>query len=159
MMRGSLIQYDPTGARQVFEGVAEGEAPYVLREREGSYPRAKIEGLKWLHYGVSPVPFGHCICPAAMFDLDRHGRAVVPDTQNRCVKVVDPAGNLMTAFGGYGNYDSAGPESREPRPAIPLQGVFGIAVSDRAIYVYDPGNRRVLRVRWAYARERVLQIP
>ncbi len=147
MMRGSLLQFRPAVAREIFTDVPEKDALFVLRQNEKSFPAAVLQGLNWHYYGVSPIPFGHCICAASQFDLDGFGRAVVPDTQNCCIKIIDPAGNLIVALGGYGNWDSKGPESSVPVPKIPLRSAEGIAVSDAAIYVFDSANRRVVRIR------------
>jgi len=152
--RGSLVRFKPSGGRQVF-----GAGPYLLRKHERSFPPAEFKGLDWLYYGVSPVAFGHCICSAAMFDLDRFGRAVVPDARDYCAKIIDPAGNFVAAFGGYGNRDSRGRGSAAPVPGIPLGSPGAIAVTDAAVYIYDPPNMRVVRVRLTHGAEQTVAVP
>jgi DNA-binding beta-propeller fold protein YncE len=158
MMRGCLLQFRPAVAREVHTNVPEKDALFVLREHEKSFPAATLQGLNWHYYGVSPIPFGHCICAASQFDVDGFGRSIVPDTQNCCIKVIDPAGNLIVALGGYGNWDSKGPESSVPVPKIPIRSADGIAVSDKAIYVFDSANRRVVRIKLTEEAKLVLPI-
>ena len=149
--RGSLVKFRPDDPRLVFGDEAGSDAPYVLRQYERAYPLARMIGGELLYYGTSPVPFGHCVCPAAQFDLDGFARAFVPDAQNYCVKVLDTAGNLLTALGGYGNRDSRGPESAVPVPDIPIRSPSAIAAGNNALYVFDGPNQRVVRVRLVYA--------
>ena len=68
------------------------------------------------------------------------------------VVVLDTNGNEIGTFGRYGNQDSAGPESLVPEPGIPLAWPCAVGVSDRAIYVSDILNRRIVRVKLAYKK-------
>lgn len=158
MMRGSLVRFQPRAARVIFGEAAGAETPYVLREREGAYPPARLERGELLYYGVSPVPFGHCVCPSASFDLDRFARAYLPDRQNYCVHIVDAAGNRLTSFGGYGNRDERG-RGQTPAPCAtaPLRSPDVIAAGDDAVYVLDGPNQRVIRLRLTY--DKMAQAP
>ncbi len=159
IMRGSLIKFRPDAPRQIFGKDAGPDAPHVLRERENVYPAARLEGAEWLHYGASPVPFGHCVCPAAQFDLDGFGRAFVPDAQNYCIRIIDPAGNLIGAIGGYANRDSQGPSSAVPMPRIPIRSPNAVAVTDDAVYIFDSPNFRVVRARLSADASESVPIP
>jgi hypothetical protein len=61
-------------------------------------------------------------------------------------------------MGGYGNWDSKGPASSVPVPKIPVRSADGIAVSDKAIYVFDSANRRVVRIKLTEEASLVLPI-
>ena len=153
-LAGSLLKLRRAGPGEAAPRLRYGEkadprkAKYELRYAEKKFVPTEIDGLEWAYYGVSPVPFGHCVCPAAVFDVDGHGRACVPDSRAHGVRLLDAAGNLVLAYGGYGNRDTRG-----------LRGPTAVALSDEAAYIYDGPNRRVLRVRWTYAKEKVLRLP
>ena len=91
-----------------------------------------------------------CVCQTPRFDVDEFGRVYIPNALTCSVTVADDAGNEITQFGSYGNFDSQGPKSAISRPAIPLAYPVAVQVSQRHIYVADSANRRVVRVdvRW-----------
>jgi hypothetical protein len=93
------------------------------------------------------LPWGHCTCQACIFDLDGFDRAFVQDEGDYCLKVVDSGGNLIAAMGGYGNPESKGPGSAVAVPKVPFRSMHAVATTDRAVYVFDSQNRRVVRIR------------
>jgi hypothetical protein len=122
----------------------------------------------WQYFGVGPIPghkggtykhyvFTGCSCEGMRFDVDGFGRVFSPDTGRFRVIILDTNGNEITAIGEYGNQDSAGPGSMIPEPEIPFAWPSVVGVSDRAIYVSDLLNRRVVRVNISYTVSK--QIP
>lgn len=155
MFTGSLVRYGPEGGRVKMDVK---DAPYVTRRDERDLPTVELQGAHWVYYGVGLIPFGHCVCDASQFDLDAFGRSVVPDANRHRVKVVDAGGNFLFSFGEYGNRDSGGPMSSVPVPDIPLFEPNTIAVSDRAVYVYDRRNHRILCVNLTHAAEAEVKV-
>ena len=90
--------------------------------------------------------------------MDGFGRCFFPDAGRARVGVVDTAGNEVTWFGSYGNVDSAGPGSMKPMPPIPLWWPQAVAVDDRAVYVGDRLNRRIVCVKIAYQIEETCKV-
>jgi hypothetical protein len=73
--------------------------------------------------------------------------------------VIDTNNNPITTFGRYGNEDSGGPAARVKKPDVPLAWPTYVGVSDRHAYVADTVNRRVVRVKLAYAAEETCATP
>lgn len=101
---------------------------------------------------------GSCACTRPRFDVDGFGRLYIPNAITFSVSMRDNADNEIVSFGGYGNYDSQGPKSTEPTPAIPLGWPVTAAASDRFIYVGDALNHRVVRVDKKYAAEVTVKV-
>jgi len=87
-----------------------------------------------------------CACQTPRFEVDDYGRVYIPNAYTCSVRVVDNEGNEITRFGSYGNFDSQGPESKTPKPEIPLAYPVAAKASFKHIYVADSANRRVVRV-------------
>jgi hypothetical protein len=147
---GSLLKCGPRGAR-IEAGPDEG--PYMTRLSDGKFVGARLDGFEWAYEGVDPCPWRHCVCSSAPFDVDGWGRSVVSNVRQHRLMVVDAAGNRVAAFGEYGNRDSAGPGSAVPVPEIPFWEPGALAVSDRAVYVHDRRNFRIVCVRLDCAAE------
>jgi hypothetical protein len=146
---GSLLKFKAGASPRLrFGGEASPNAPYELRRFDQVILPAEVGGLDWTYYGASPVAIGHCVCEVAAFDVDRHGRACVPNAAAKYVVALDAAGNLLARFGQYGNLDTRG-----------LRSPTAVGLSDEAIYISDRTNRRVLRARWTYDTERELRLP
>jgi hypothetical protein len=145
----SLLKFKPGASPRLrFGDRASPNAPYLMRRFDNNYLPAEIDGLDWAYHGASPVAFGHCVCEAAAFDVDGHGRACTPKVAEKCVLVLDAAGNLLARFGEYGNLDTRG-----------LRSPTAVALTDEAVYVADRKNRRVLRARWTYDAQKELPVP
>jgi hypothetical protein len=129
-----------------------------------------VTGAQAIYPGIAPFSgdgYGGtgscCVCRAPRFDVDRFGRLVYTNAVTNAVAVIDNAGNPILDFGSYGNFDSryVPPGAREetPRiasPAIPLAWPTGAGFGKDAIYVNDTYNRRVARVEWTWAVERIV---
>lgn len=117
----------------------------------------EIQGALWTRFVFSPDSgcvignTSHCSCEGHGFDVDSFGRVFFPNAGQFRLKVVDTTNNPITTFGKYGNEDSGGPSARITTPDIPLAWSSYVAVSDRFAYLADTINRRVVRVRLAYA--------
>lgn len=122
----------------------------------------EVEGALASYPGCGPVSRwrsdGACACVKPRFDVDEFGRLYIPNGITFQVSVRDNAGNEITRFGGYGNFDCQGPGSAEPRPAIPLGWPVTAGASDKYIYVGDCLNHRVVRVDKSYIVEQVADI-
>ena len=123
----------------------------------------KVIGAVARYPGCSPVSrwnaVGACACTKPRFDVDDFGRLYIPDGITFSVSLRDNAGNEIVRFGGYGNYDCQGPDSKEAKPAIPLGWPIAVGASDRYVYVGDCLNHRVVRVDRTYAHEQTLKLP
>ena len=106
--------------------------------------------------GCGPVSrwnaVGSCACTKPRFDVDGFGRLYIPNAITFTVSVRDNSDNEIASFGSYGNYDAAGPE-------IPLGWPVTAGASDRAIYVGDALNHRVVRVDKRFALEASVDVP
>jgi hypothetical protein len=90
-----------------------------------------------------------------MFQLDGYGRLYIPHALTYSARIVDNEDNPIAEFGEYGNPDSRGPGKDSPikTPAIPFGWPIAVAASDRAVYVADVLNQRVVRLLKKYAVE------
>jgi len=102
---------------------------------------------------------GSCVCTKPRFDVDDFGRLYIPNAITYSVSVRDNADNEIVSFGDYGNFDSQGPGSVEPAPAIPLGWAVAAAATDEHIYVGDCLNHRVVRVDREFAAEATVKLP
>ena len=167
---GSVVKFGPEG----------GSVGVVGKKKDGEtvpegVPMAKgelIQGMKAIYPGIAPYsksPFGTtcCVCRTPRFDLDRYGRLVMPNAVTHSVRLVDNAGNLILEFGNYGNFDSQyvnplaevedgeDPKPTVATPAIPVGWPTGAGFTGKHIYVNDTRNRRVLRLKLAFAAEEI----
>jgi hypothetical protein len=150
---------------------------------------ATLQGALWWKPGFSPLgdmTVGRggcdCHCTGSDFDVDDFGRVFAPDTARFRVGVLDTNGNEILSFGGYGNQDCCGPDSyvldpatkllrpRKPgdpadlaspfaKPEIAFAWIVGLAVTDNYAYVADVINKRILRVKLAYAAAETVAVP
>ena len=118
--------------------------------------KAHVQNAARLYPGISPAPspLGGCVCFSPRFDLDGFGRLFLPDIARFSVRVLDNAGNLIRRIGRYGNPDDTGRGEY-----VPLAWPQYVALSDAALYISDPHNRRLLRVDLTYAAEKTVPLP
>jgi len=155
---GGVLKFSPAGGEaRAATGAAHtscwGDARFAV----------KVHGAEWVHTGIYPMPGGAvwlgCSCFGSRFGVDGFGRVFMPDVATFSVRVIDARANPIIRFGGYGNMDSGGPGSAVPTPAIAFAWPQYVAVSDKAVYVSDVINRRIVRVRLAYDAEARCAIP
>jgi outer membrane protein assembly factor BamB len=178
-MYGSIIKFPPTGGiiwhQEKLPKSALGEPPAPLLaqpkvpfKRHYAYSphlTGDIQGALWTRFGYAPYSShmsgntSHCMCEGSGFDVDSFGRVFFPNLGQFRIEVIDTNNNPITTFGKYGNEDSGGPSARVKKPGIPLAWPTYVAVSDRWAYIADAVNRRVVRVRLAYAAEASCEVP
>jgi hypothetical protein len=121
----------------------------------------KTVGAEWVHPGISRVGIVYCNCENVSFDVDEFGRVFFPDLYLYQVRVVDTNGNALANFGGYGNADSCGPESKDKAlaaPEIAFAWLMSVGATDRYAYMGDSMNRRLLRAKLVYAAEETADV-
>jgi hypothetical protein len=125
----------------------------------GRTPACVIDNAIWIRPYASPTPSTGCICFPARMSLDRYGRLFVPVAPARRFEVIDTEGNLVCRFGRYGNPDNGGEKSPRPVDGVPLNWAYNVAASDRAVYIGDTNNRRIVKVRLDCHAEAECQVP
>jgi hypothetical protein len=171
-MYGSVVKFSPKGGTIHYP---EKDKPYTgepkldpaLKTVDAAYYAGqaqrpvKITGAEWLAFGYSHVEVNACVCETTRFDVDEFGRVFYPDLCLYQVRVVDTAGNPMLSFGGYGNAESCGPDSRDKAlatPEIAFAWLVGVGATDKYVYTGDEINRRMLRSKIVYAAEETCEI-
>jgi len=121
-----------------------------------------FSGVLNAYPGCGPISrwrcVGACVCTKPRFDVDAFGRLYIPNAITFSVSVRDNAGNEIARFGHYGNFDAQGPESKEPKPEIPLGWPITAGASDGHIYVGDCLNHRVVRVDKTFVAEEICTV-
>lgn len=140
---GTIYKFPPTGGTFRHAGGRVNEATGSVMTYPGCGPISRWRAA------------GACACTKPRFDVDDYGRLYIPNGITFSVSVRDNANNETVCFGGYGNYDCRGKNSREPKPAIPLGWPVSAGASDRFIYVGDTLNHRVVRVDMSWALESI----
>jgi hypothetical protein len=158
-LAGSVVKFGPGGG-----GPAAGKEGKGMG---GTRALSEYEGVVQVYPGLGSFSGsrGCCACRSPRFDLDSYGRLYLPNTITFDVRVLDNAGNEISKFGAYGNFDSQWvPEDSKDRkplvatPEIPLGWPLSAGASEKKIYVGDLYNRRVVRVDKKYAAEHVCEM-
>jgi hypothetical protein len=125
----------------------------------GFYDHAyRVTGPVWQYHGVSPSSIGEnwgddmCSCLAQRFSVDDFGMTYLPDALSFSVIILDANKNEILRFGDYGNPDQEGTGSRRPVPDIPLAWPMFVTKVNNSVYVSDPGNRRIVKVKLDYSK-------
>lgn len=176
-MYGSIVKFSPRGGMFHFEGgLSGGGNPYkgepkldpsLKTENYASFygdhlNPLQVTGAEWVRMGISHQCLHYCNCENTRFDVDPFGRVWYPDLGRFRVCVLDTAGNEITHFGGYGNADNRGPDSRDQtlaEPELAFAWLIGVGVTDKYAYMGDSLNRRMLRAKLVYAAEECVEIP
>jgi hypothetical protein len=146
MAVGTIYKFGPGGGELTQTNSSVKDAAGVLARYAGCGPVSRWRAV------------GACACTKPRFDVDEFGRLYIPNGITFTVSVRDNADNEIARFGGYGNYDCQGPDSAQPRPAIPLGWPVTAGASDGHIYVGDCLNHRIVRIDKHYAAEHKLKI-
>lgn len=150
---GTIIKFGATGARridQLDEGGRGGDSLGFTNIRDLYPDCGPISGWRC---------DGTCACTKTRFDVDDFGRLYIPNAITFQVSVRDNAGNQILRFGNYGNFDSQGPDSVEPKPDIPLGWPLAVGVSENHIYVGDCLNHRIVRVDKQWKETHLCAVP
>jgi len=163
---GSVVKFRPEGGAVlgITDSASEDAgAPKLETNKKG----VTIEGGLAMYPGVAPFSgagYGGntscCVCRVSRFDLDSYGRLALPNVVSTAVTVVDNAGNVICEFGKYGNFDSqyVPPDAKDGKPVIgtpeiPMCWPTGAGFTEKAVYVCDTYNRRVVRVDFTWKAE------
>ena len=179
-MYGSILKFPPTGGviwhqkdhlpksaigQPPAELLAQPKLPFKRHYAFQPHLTGEVQGALWIRFGYSPYSShmsgntSHCMCEGSGFDVDPFGRVFFPNLGQFRIEAIDTNNNPITTFGSYGNEDSGGPAALVKTPAIPLAWPTYVAVTDRFAYVSDTVNRRVVRVKLAYAAVATCAIP
>jgi hypothetical protein len=147
-----LFDHKPPAAA-VPEGNLDGFNVPELQVDSDSTHALDVIGATWQYLGISPCvsdnngPDEDCRCPNPRFCVDDFGMILVPDALSFSVVVLDNNKNEILRFGEYGNMDQAGAGSSRPNPAIPFCKVGPVVKVNNSVYVSDPGNQRIVKVK------------
>ncbi|MGQ9662976.1 MAG: hypothetical protein ACUVWX_11675 [Kiritimatiellia bacterium] len=138
---GMILKFGPTGGHRPSPAIS-------TKHRED--PALGFSGVLQIYPDFAPFSSwrcdGSCICCKPRFDVDEFGRLIVPNALTFSVTVYDNAANPLLRFGRYGNFDAQGPQSKEPKPEIPLGWPNGAGICGDHVYVGDLLNHRIVRV-------------
>jgi hypothetical protein len=167
---GSVVKFRPEGGTVLGERDAESRDA-AAPKLETNDKRFTIEGGLAIYPGYAPFSGrgpvnGHgCACRGPRFDLDRYGRLALPNAFTNSVTLMDNAGNVIIEFGKYGNFDSqyVPPDSKDSKPLIstpdiPLAWPVGAGFTEKAVYVSDNYNRRIVRADMTWKAEEACAI-
>jgi hypothetical protein len=178
-MYGSIIKFPPEGGiiwhqkelpksclgQPPADLLAKPKEPFKRHFSSSPHLTGEIQGALWTRFGYAPYSAhmsgntSHCMCEGSGFDVDPFGRVFFPNLGQFRIEVIDTNNNPILTFGKYGNEDSGGPNAKIKKPDIPLAWPVYVAVSDKYAYVADTVNRRVVRVKLAYAAEQTCKAP
>ncbi len=162
---GSLMRFKPEKCRFLTDlkaTVELKEKPARPQDVGGLW----AEGAEWIYGNASSGSTSHCWCRHGKFKVDYFGRSFVPEPTRYSIAVLDPAGQLITRIGRYGNVDDGKPLEAGPKGAVHrsiggdevalFDAHFVTVHSDQRLFIADFGNARILSVKLDYhATERV----
>jgi RNA polymerase sigma factor (sigma-70 family) len=120
----------------------------------------ELPGALWAYGGMSGQSGGDCQCHHMRHDMDFFARSFIPSGQLYSVTVLDSNMNRVARFGRYGNVDDSEDDIKTGKgDGIRIAWMRAVAASDVALYVVDPGNRRILRAALSYAAEETVPVP
>jgi len=159
---GCVVKFAPTGGAVLAGAPPAGGHGLAIKGFDG-YSRSDIflEGALVAYPGLGCMAgSGNCACRQPMFQVDGWGRIWMPDAMTFSVNVVDNTGNQILHFGQYGNADSRGvdADSLVKKPDIPFGWPEAVGVSNKAVYVADVLNRRIVRLLKQYAAEEFCEV-
>jgi hypothetical protein len=140
---GSLVKYNNRAGQYPLDV---GAAMAVNVGIQGNV--STIPGAVWIYGGITDAG-PSCTCNHTRFDLDGWARSWIPARQLASVVVLDANGNRIARIGRYGNVDDEG---------IRFAWCRTVALSDRYMYAYDSGNRRILKVKLGYENEVMIEL-
>src|SRR6185436_15254345 len=151
LLYGSIAKFGPDGG-EIRPGVGGVPCNYAWGTE------IEVKGARWIFSGASNVPSWRtkgtpdiCLCESSRFDVDGFGRSFFPDAGQFRVGMLDTNGNLIGWFGTYGNPDAAG-------AGIPFWWPHAVTVGDKAVFIADRLNRRIVRVELGYRAEESVAI-
>lgn len=177
-LSGTILKFNPGKGRVI--SVADKSISVVLPKE--SYPKRSfdlagtmgeqwVEGNEWMYggvgYGGKNKGVG-CACWNARYTLDEFARSFAPEVDRYKVAVLDANGNLILRVGQYGNIDDGKPIDLLGGPINPrsiggdevalFHGAYLATHTDRHLYIADPGNLRILKVKLGYEKEKKIPL-
>jgi hypothetical protein len=147
---GALVKFRGRGGQFPLN---QGGRVMKLRPPHGK-PGETSGGALWAYGGMSGQSGGDCQCHQIRHDMDFFARSFIPSMALYSVVVLDANMNRVARFGRYGNPDDGEADIRSGKgDGIRIGWSRAVAVSDDALYVQDPANRRILRAELSYAAE------
>jgi hypothetical protein len=130
-----------------------------------------VEDSEWMYggvgYGGKNKGVG-CACWNARYVLDDFARSFAPEVDRYKVAVLDSNGNLILRVGQYGNIDDGKPLDLigGPKNARSIggdevalfHGAYLATHTDHYLYIADPGNLRILKIKLGYYNDKKLQL-
>lgn len=164
---GTLMKFPPGEGRILHAGnsklmsVPLGPGTFPTRPRE--LGNAWVDGADWFYGGIGYMGKNeglHCSCYNCRFTLDYYARSFAPETDRYKVAVLDSEGNLIMRIGKYGNVDDGKPLIADGGPkrtrsvggdeVALMHGAYVATLTDKKLYIADPGNMRILSVKLGY---------
>jgi len=174
------VRFDPRG--NLYAGLYDGKTGSVPRGFENDpdfarttgriyryAPTGSGEGGDWFPtepagpakiYDVQYGPLVPADSMTPRFGVDGYGRIYYPTGLLPRVSVIDNEGNLILAFGTYGNRDSMGglPGDLVPTRDVPLAWANSVDATDDFICVSDILNVRLLRLTKTFAAVETVKV-
>jgi len=157
---GSLLKF--LGSKPFPRGRAYyGEdAPETAAKLKGYRGKVQaIEGAAWIFGGLMCQKPDICTCHNLRYDMDYFARHWLPANHLYSVVVIDANANVIARLGRYGNVDDTQADLKSGRDGLRLVWPRAVAVSDKALYIADTGNRRILKAALSYHTEKTLPVP
>jgi hypothetical protein len=152
LLYGSIAKFGPDGGE-----IRPGAGGIPCNYAWGT--ETEVKGARWIVPGASNVPSWRtkgtpdiCLCESSRFDVDGFGRSFFPDAGLFRMGILDTNGNSIGWVGTYGNPDSGGAD-------VPLWWPHAVTVGDKAAFIADRLNRRVVRLELGYRAEGTVAIP
>lgn len=124
-----------------------------------------VNGAEWFYGGVGfagkNTGIG-CACFNARMAFDYLNRSFAPELERYSVAVLDSAGNLICHIGKYGNIDSQGPKSKNAiggDEVTMVHGAYLATETDKYLYISDPANDRIVKVKLGYHENKLIGLP
>lgn len=157
---GSLIKFPAGRPYPLGRSFVKGEQiPDSAVKVVGWGPVQAVDGAEWIWGGLNHQSPGPCTCHNVRYDMDYFARHWLPANQLYSVLVLDSNANLVARIGRYGNVDDSEADLKANRDGVRVALMRALAVSDKALYIADVGNARILKAALSYHAEATVPVP
>ena len=159
------------GGKNIPVELKNSEAPKRSVDLKGTTGSAWVEDGDWMYGGVGYGGKNRgvgCACWTSRYTLDYFARSFAPELDRYKVAVLDANGNLILRIGQYGNIEDGKPTDLAGGPKNPrsiggdevalFHGAYLATLSDKYLYIADPGNLRILKVKLGYNTEKIISL-